>query len=75
MELVTYATRVCKLLDVQTMIGRNDSIYSFQSNSNCSCGVVTNAAGGLNPDYSVGDIVMLNDVRCLANRSPSRPEA
>ncbi|KAF2095299.1 purine nucleoside phosphorylase-like protein [Rhizodiscina lignyota] len=42
MELVTYATRVCKLLSVQIMI-------------------VTNAAGGLNPDYSVGDIVMLND--------------
>jgi purine nucleoside phosphorylase len=24
---------------------------------------VTNAAGGLNPDYSVGDIVVLHDVR------------
>jgi len=42
MELVTFATRVCKVLGVETMI-------------------VTNAAGGLNPDYSVGDIVCLND--------------
>jgi purine nucleoside phosphorylase len=25
--------------------------------------IVTNAAGGLNPDYVVGDIVLLNDVR------------
>lgn len=47
MELVTFATRVCKLLEVQTM-------------------VVTNAAGGLNPDYNVGDIVVLNDHLNLA---------
>lgn len=25
--------------------------------------IVTNAAGGLNNDYAVGDIVVLNDVR------------
>jgi purine nucleoside phosphorylase len=25
--------------------------------------IVTNAAGGLNPEYVVGDIVLLNDVR------------
>lgn len=25
--------------------------------------LVTNAAGGLNPDYSVGDLVVLQDVR------------
>ena len=42
METCTFATRVCKLLGVLTMI-------------------VTNAAGGLNPSYSVGDIVCLND--------------
>ncbi|KEQ97480.1 hypothetical protein AUEXF2481DRAFT_602082 [Aureobasidium subglaciale EXF-2481] len=38
MELVTFATRVCKVLGIETMI-----------------------AGGLNPEYSVGDIVCLND--------------
>lgn len=43
MELVTFATRVCKVMGIETMI-------------------VTNAAGGLNPDYKVGDIVVLNDV-------------
>lgn len=42
MDLVTFATRVCKLLGVQTM-------------------VVTNAAGGLNQNFRVGDIVCLND--------------
>jgi hypothetical protein len=43
MDLVTFATRVCKLLGVETMI-------------------VTNAAGGLNEKYAIGDIVCLNDV-------------
>ncbi|KAL1642041.1 Purine nucleoside phosphorylase [Diplodia intermedia] len=42
MDMVTFATRVCKVLGIETMI-------------------VTNAAGGLNPEYSVGDIVCLND--------------
>ncbi|KAF2750292.1 purine nucleoside phosphorylase 1 [Sporormia fimetaria CBS 119925] len=42
MHLVTFATRVCKVLGVETMI-------------------VTNAAGGLNESYAVGDIVCLND--------------
>lgn len=42
MDTVTFATRVCKLLGVETMI-------------------LTNAAGGLNPAYGVGDIVCLND--------------
>lgn len=47
MDLVTFATRVCKLLGVETML-------------------MTNAAGGLNPDYEVGDIVCLNDHLNLA---------
>ncbi|KAF1985921.1 purine nucleoside phosphorylase 1 [Aulographum hederae CBS 113979] len=42
MDLVSFTTRVCKVLGVETMI-------------------VTNAAGGINPDYAVGDIMMLND--------------
>ncbi|KAF2151198.1 hypothetical protein K461DRAFT_287078 [Myriangium duriaei CBS 260.36] len=54
MELVTFATRVCKLLEVQTMI-------------------VTNAAGGLNPDYNVGDIVLLNDHLNLAGLAGFHP--
>lgn len=47
MDLVTFATRVCKLLGVETML-------------------LTNAAGGLNPEYAVGDIVCLNDHLNLA---------
>lgn len=42
MDLVTFATRVCKVMGVEIVI-------------------VTNAAGGLNQDYAVGDIVCLND--------------
>ncbi|KAF2457124.1 nucleoside phosphorylase domain-containing protein [Lineolata rhizophorae] len=47
MELVTFATRLCRMLGVEVMI-------------------VTNAAGGLNPEYNVGDIVCLNDHLYLA---------
>lgn len=47
MQTVTFATRVCRLLGVETMI-------------------LTNAAGGLNQDYNVGDIVCLNDHLNLA---------
>ncbi|KAF2715189.1 hypothetical protein K504DRAFT_396288 [Pleomassaria siparia CBS 279.74] len=42
MDAATFATRVCKVLGVETII-------------------VTNAAGGLNQDFAVGDIVCLND--------------
>ena len=47
MPTITFATRVCKVLGVQTML-------------------LTNAAGGLNPEYSVGDLVCLNDHLNLA---------
>ncbi|KAL1302478.1 hypothetical protein AAFC00_002869 [Neodothiora populina] len=47
MEMVSFATRVCKVMGVETML-------------------MTNAAGGLNPDYRVGDIVVLNDHLNLA---------
>jgi len=50
-EQTAFATRVCKVLGIQTML-------------------VTNAAGGLNQDYAVGDIVIINDVRLL---HPSQP--
>jgi purine-nucleoside phosphorylase len=47
MEACTFATRVAKVIGVDTML-------------------LTNAAGGLNPSYSVGDIVCLNDHLNLA---------
>lgn len=61
MELVTFATRVCKLLDVKTMVG-GFVIFPRQRGHNVDHDIVTNAAGGLNPNYDVGDIVVLNDV-------------
>jgi purine-nucleoside phosphorylase len=47
MEQATFATRVCKVLGVETIL-------------------LTNAAGGLNPAYNVGDLVCLNDHLNLA---------
>lgn len=35
--------------------------------------VVTNAAGGLNPDYSVGDVVVINDHISIANLAGNNP--
>lgn len=68
MDMVTFATRVCKVLGVETMIGAFclprlvtwvlECLFLI-----CLRYVVTNAAGGLNPEYAVGDIVCLNDVR------------
>lgn len=69
MALVTFATRVCQVLGVQTVVGRClDSISgAILSNSSLA---VTNAAGGLNPAYSVGDIVVLNDVSNKPSLAP-----
>lgn len=70
MDLVTFATRVCKVLGVETIIG------AFRNSRDCQTGtltmyIVTNAAGGLNENYRVGDIVCLNDVYRL---TPPLPE-
>jgi len=54
MDLVTFATRVCKVMGVETII-------------------VTNAAGGLNQEYAVGDIVCLNDVTTSTALPTIRP--
>ncbi|KAF2854126.1 purine nucleoside phosphorylase-like protein [Plenodomus tracheiphilus IPT5] len=54
MDAATFATRVCKLLGVETII-------------------VTNAAGGLNQDYCVGDIVCLDDHLFLAGLTGVHP--
>jgi purine-nucleoside phosphorylase len=68
MDLVTFATRVCKVLGVETMIGmcipRSLSILDDIQRLTVF-DVVTNAAGGLNQTYRVGDIVCLNDVRFM----------
>ncbi|KAH9873016.1 hypothetical protein J1614_005412 [Plenodomus biglobosus] len=54
MDAATFATRVCKLLGVETI-------------------VVTNAAGGLNQTYRVGDIVCLNDHLFMAGLTGVHP--
>jgi purine nucleoside phosphorylase len=61
MDLVTFATRVCKVLGVETMIGELYRMLTWTTINLILC-IVTNAAGGLNQKYRVGDIVCLNDV-------------
>jgi hypothetical protein len=59
---VTFPIRVFKLLGVKTVIGQAPRL-GMEYNDHADDHAVTNAAGGLNPDYSVGDIVVLHDVR------------
>lgn len=68
MDAVTFATRVCKAMNVESMIGRASQLSSPVPEK-LTIRLVTNAAGGLNPSYAVGDIVVLNDV----GRPPSSP--
>jgi purine-nucleoside phosphorylase len=73
MDLVTFATRVCKVLGVETMIGT----VTCQATSRTgwlTTSVVTNAAGGLNQNYRVGDIVCLNDVRKSSTDLKTHPD-
>lgn len=72
MELVTFATRLCKLLGIQTMLGESLSM-SVWSLADSIPLAVTNAAGGLNPDYAVGDIVVLNDVGATSSKLRRSP--
>ncbi|RUP50817.1 nucleoside phosphorylase domain-containing protein [Jimgerdemannia flammicorona] len=68
---VTLPVRIMKLLGVQNLIGKQPS---------CLLGIkfrkvveVTNAAGGLNPVFKVGDIMVINDhisLPGLAGNSP-----
>ncbi|KAL9063779.1 MAG: hypothetical protein Q9157_008093 [Trypethelium eluteriae] len=65
MDQVTFITRVCRCLGVTTMIGEfNLSVMAPKPLPDQAS--VTNAAGGLNPNYNVGDIVVLNDHLNLA---------
>lgn len=59
MQKITFPIRLMMSLGVQKVIGKRPR------GSSASCSLtssVTNAAGGLNPDYSVGDLMILNDV-------------
>ena len=60
-EKVTFPVRVMKLLGVTTLIGMELRLAQLDLLLNALV-IVTNAAGGLNRDYAVGDIVVLNDV-------------
>lgn len=62
METVTFPSRVCKVLGVEAMFGLYLCLRVETASKITS---VTNAAGGLNEEYTVGDIILLNDVRKL----------
>lgn len=73
MDLVTFATRVCKRLSVEIMIGALKQVNSPFHCLGLTKYAVTNAAGGLNQKYEVGDIVMLKDVSLPFISFPSSP--
>lgn len=59
MDQVTFPIRVFKLLGVDTVVRESHEtihLYNYLRGE-----IVTNAAGGLNQDYGVGDIMLLND--------------
>lgn len=56
---ITFPIRVMKLLGIKQVIGKLLSLLSLSNPT------VTNAAGGLNQEYKVGDIVVLSDVSVL----------
>lgn len=65
-QSITLPVRILKRLGVDIIIGITaclplDLIYDVNRS------LVTNAAGGLNANYAVGDIVVLNDVRLNIN--------
>lgn len=73
MELCTFATRVCRTLDVKTLIGTSILLSPDSVLPSKTLQSVTNAAGGINPSYKVGDIVMLHDHLNLAGLAGMHP--
>ena len=77
MDAVTFPIRVFKQLGVDTVVCKfaKDLSHVLRRISRMCCYsvqgtdkrlAVTNAAGGLNSEYRVGDIVLLNDARLLS---------
>jgi purine-nucleoside phosphorylase len=69
MDQVTFPIRVFKQLGVDTVVcesTRKVPRSFYESKLLSIMMTVTNAAGGLNSDYCVGDIVMLNDASLLS---------
>lgn len=66
-QSITLPIRILKRLGVDILIGI--TVYTFAVNLIyvVNRGLVTNAAGGLNAEYAIGDIVVLNDVRVFYN--------
>ena len=70
-QSITIPVRLMKRLGVETIIGE-EACKSVSVNIDRSSKLpVTNAAGGLNEDYAVGDLMVLNDVRL--NHLPYTP--
>jgi purine nucleoside phosphorylase len=61
---VTFPIRVFKLLGIETIVCENPARSPARDIFSNRAQIVTNAAGGLNTEYAVGDIVIINDV-CL----------
>ena len=57
---ITFPIRVLKLLGINSLISTYMEIYRWKDLTQQQ--IVTNAAGGLNPNYAVGDLVVVSDV-------------
>lgn len=62
MDKVTFPIRVFKLLGVELAVGEIQTCL-LPLTSDVNLNTVTNACGGLNPEFEVGDVVVINDVR------------
>lgn len=63
MEEIAFPIRVLKALGVGTLIGEKGTYeHDFCGSGTDRDVIVTNAAGGLNGSYAVGDIVVMGDV-------------
>ncbi|EER29057.1 purine nucleoside phosphorylase, putative [Coccidioides posadasii C735 delta SOWgp] len=75
-DKVTFPVRLFKLLGVEIMIGTgNEHLlgkHKIQSPTKQLC-TVTNASGGLNSEYAVGDVVLINDHIFLAGLAGLHP--
>lgn len=74
METVTFATRVCKVLGVETMILTNAAGGKLiLCKGEFHSAKLMSYISGLNPDYSVGDVVLLNEHLNLAGLVGTHP--
>lgn len=59
LQTSTFPIRVLSLLGIKMCIGKSRATIVVDLTTKS---IVTNAAGGLNPSYKIGDVVVIHDV-------------